>query len=130
MKSPLNGLTSFSGLRILESDHMVDQVEDWSQVRSPARAERRRRRGFPQRIRIVEKPKQEVLRIGDTLVMHPAIARELRAAIDAQAAHAAVVAPPAAAPAHSYKPFADFSPFKGPMFIDGYGSILKTGSVT
>lgn len=87
----LLGFMNFAGLRIIESEHMVDQVEDWSQVRSPARAARRRRRGFPQRIRIVERPKQEVLQMGEKLIMHPEIGRQLRAEIDRQNASGSIV---------------------------------------
>jgi hypothetical protein len=38
----------FGGVRIIESVRMVDQVEDWSRVRSPSRAARRRRQGHRQ----------------------------------------------------------------------------------
>lgn len=70
-------------VRIIESLAMVDQVEDWSRVRSPGRA-RRRRRKYPQNIRIVEVPKKHALSAdgGRTLIMHPEMARELRRAID------------------------------------------------
>jgi hypothetical protein len=69
------------GLRIIENRHMVDgPLEDWSNVRSPSRAARRRKRGFPQRIRIFYRPKRIAYQLIDgTLVMHPELARELRA---------------------------------------------------
>jgi hypothetical protein len=66
------------GLRIIESLHMVDTVEDWSQVRSPSRARRRRRMGHPQRIRIITVPKSEAYQIKDSLIMHPSVAAQLR----------------------------------------------------
>jgi hypothetical protein len=57
---------------------MVDHVEDWSNVRSPSRARRRLKRGFKQNVVIRSVPKKEVLRMGDTLVMHPSVAVVLR----------------------------------------------------
>jgi hypothetical protein len=50
-----------AGVRIIESLHMVDRVEDWSRVRSPGRAARRRRQGHRQNLVIrggaqLEKP--------------------------------------------------------------------------
>lgn len=67
------------GIRIVESMAMVDYVEDWSKVRSPARA-RRRRHKHPQNIRTVAVPKPDAVMIdgGRTLVMHPDTARRLR----------------------------------------------------
>lgn len=58
---------------------MVDRTEDWSDVRSPSRARRRRARGFPQRIKVEVIPKKGVLVLGDKMFMHPAVAMELRA---------------------------------------------------
>lgn len=68
-------------VRILEDPLMVVSREDWSDVRSPSRAARRRRQGHPQRIRYVVQPMREVWTIdgGNTLVMHPSLAEELRA---------------------------------------------------
>lgn len=69
------------GVRIIESVHMVEQIgEDWSGVRSPARAKRRLARGFPQRIKPIMAPKKVAYAMdgGRTMVMHPAMARELR----------------------------------------------------
>jgi hypothetical protein len=45
--------------------------EDWSQVRSHGRAARRRKRGFPQRIRIYYTPSKQAMVMGDTIVCHP-----------------------------------------------------------
>jgi hypothetical protein len=68
------------GIRIVESLHMVDHVEDWSRVRSPSRAARRRRNGHRQNIVTVAVPKRHAISIdgGRTLIMHPEIARWLR----------------------------------------------------
>jgi hypothetical protein len=45
------------GVRIIENSSLLDgPFEDWSKVRSHGRALRRRRRGFPQRIRIYYTP--------------------------------------------------------------------------
>lgn len=71
-------ITPTGGLRIVEDPHMTDTVEDWSEVRSPSRAARRRRQGYRQRIRWVERPKSEIYHVGDMLVMHPETARVFR----------------------------------------------------
>lgn len=69
---------SFAGIRIIEDLYMVDTVEDWSGVRSPSRAARRRKQGHKQRIVYRQAPKKTSYRIGDTIVMHPELARALR----------------------------------------------------
>jgi hypothetical protein len=68
------------GVRIIESDLMLDYVEDWSRVRSPSRAARRRRYGHRQNIKIIASPKPFAISGdgGRTLIMHPAIAHQLR----------------------------------------------------
>ena len=71
----------WSGLRIIESPHLVDgPFEDWSQVRSPSRAARRRKKQ-PQRIRIFYKPSEQCIHLVEqnAVVMHPAQAAALRA---------------------------------------------------
>jgi hypothetical protein len=74
---------NFAGLRVIESWDMVDTIEDWSRVRSPSRAARRREQGHRQNIRYSTTPKKVAIRHGDTLYMHPTMARELlRASID------------------------------------------------
>jgi hypothetical protein len=67
-------------MRIIENINLVDTVEDWSRVRSPARARRRRKRGFPQNIVYRQVPKKEAYSIdgGRTVVMHPETARAFR----------------------------------------------------
>lgn len=68
------------GVRIIESDLLVDgPFEDWSQVRSHGRAARRRRK-HPQRIRIYYTPSKTAYRTPDGIIMHPAMARELKRA--------------------------------------------------
>ena len=76
---------SYLGARIIEDRNLVDAVEDWSRVRSPSRARRRRKRGFPQNIVFRQVPKKEVYSLdgGRTLVMHPDIAREMERQIAA-----------------------------------------------
>jgi hypothetical protein len=69
--------THFGGMRIIYDQHMVDTIEDWSRVRSPARAARRRKRGFRQNIDYREVPKPDAYRMGDTLIMHPETAKVL-----------------------------------------------------
>jgi hypothetical protein len=71
----------FGGVRIIETLHMVDMVEDWSRVRSPGRARRRRKYGYPQNIRMRAVPKPDGISTdgGRTVYMHPETARLLRA---------------------------------------------------
>jgi hypothetical protein len=70
------------GLRIIKNSLLViGPFEDWSRVRSPGRARRRRRRGHPQRIRIYFKPDPKLYRMGDLLVGHPETVARLTAAI-------------------------------------------------
>jgi hypothetical protein len=47
MRNPLGPI---GALRIIDAESVGDPYEDWSQVRSPGRAARRRRLGHPQRI--------------------------------------------------------------------------------
>jgi len=70
----------FRGFKVMTSYRMVDRVEDWSRVRSPARAKRRRQK-HPQNICVYLKPKPDALRHGNTLYMHPETYRALREAI-------------------------------------------------
>jgi hypothetical protein len=70
----------FNGLRIVEDPTLVEVVgEDWSGVRSPARA-RRRRKKHRQNIKPLYAPIQRVYHLGDKLLCHPAIADQIRAA--------------------------------------------------
>jgi hypothetical protein len=76
----------FGGVQIVESWKMVDRTEDWSRVRSPSRAERRRRLGHRQNIDIRETSKKEAITIdgGRTYIMHPVMAAEFRRQIPAR----------------------------------------------
>lgn len=71
------------GMLIHEDDSLLDFKEDWSGVRSPSRAARRRKQGHPQRIKITATPKTEAYSVTidgrQILVMHPAMAQQLRA---------------------------------------------------
>lgn len=69
---------------IHESELLVDRVEDWSEVRSPSRAARRRRQGHPQRIRMVEIPKREIRMVDGVMYAHPVVAAEIRAKVRAR----------------------------------------------
>lgn len=79
-KAGLRGMpNSLDGIRIIEDPLLTETVEDWSRVRSPSRAARRRKQGHWQNIQYVQKPKWTVLGFGNALVMHPEVARALRA---------------------------------------------------
>lgn len=69
----------YAGIHIIEDIRMTDTVEDWSKVRSPARARRRMKYGHRQNVRFLQVPKKTVYSIdrGRTLIMHPEIARQL-----------------------------------------------------
>lgn len=78
-------LTNFAGMQIVADPNLVvADGEDWSEVRSPARARRRRKRGFPQRIRVRYKPDPHAYRIGGRLVAHPAFIDALKREIQCQ----------------------------------------------
>jgi hypothetical protein len=59
--------------RIVEDPNLVDYVEDWSRCRSPSRARRRLKRGFPQNVTMRPVPRQQVYSYdnGRMLVMRP-----------------------------------------------------------
>lgn len=65
-------------VEIVESIYMTKTVEDWSDCRSPSRAKRRMKRGFPQRMRHREVPRTDIMVIDNRYVMHPDTARRLR----------------------------------------------------
>ena len=75
---------SYAGVEIVESDTLVETVEDWSRVRSPGRARRCLAKGHKQNIRTVTRPRRDALVIGGKLYVHPAIADEMRRKISAQ----------------------------------------------
>jgi len=65
-------------LRFIESEHLTVMVEDWSEVRSPSRAARRRKQGHPQRIKFRVVPDPKFYQVGDMITAHPATMRKLR----------------------------------------------------
>jgi hypothetical protein len=67
-----------AGLDIYENELLTVTREDWSQVRSKARAIRRRKRGFPQRVRTLVVPDPKAYRMGNKVYMHPQTFRMLR----------------------------------------------------
>lgn len=69
---------TFMGLKVVTSPLLTETVEDWSDCRSPARARRRLKHGFPQRVKYREVPDKRVHQIGDTVVMHPDTWQRLR----------------------------------------------------
>ncbi len=74
-------LGMFGGLRLIETPLMtVGPFEDWSDVRSPGRA-RRRRAKHRQRIRFYHKPDPNVLhdKVNGVIYGHPATLQHLRA---------------------------------------------------
>lgn len=72
-------MMTYAGLRILVNNSLTRIVEDWSDVRSHGRARRRQRQGHKQRIRFVQVPSSEIIRVGDTLIMHSEMLREFAA---------------------------------------------------
>jgi len=68
----------FNGMKVVLNPMLVEgPFEDWSKVRSPARARRRLRRGFPQRITTYYRPSKRIFQLDGHLVMHPAIWEEV-----------------------------------------------------
>jgi hypothetical protein len=75
-------MITIQGMQVLETLDMVDHVEDWSRVRSPGRAARRRRK-HRQNIKIVAVPKRYAIldETRRTWYVHPEFMRELRNAV-------------------------------------------------
>lgn len=71
------------GLNILINDELMSNtVEDWSNVRSYARAKRRLKRGFQQRISYRKAPKAEFIRLGESIIMHSEMYKEVVRKLD------------------------------------------------
>lgn len=76
-------MLTYMGLHVIPDANLVDHCEDWSQVRSPARAKRRmarthRHKTFPQRVRYYTNPSTRMMVIhGHTVVMHPEMYKNL-----------------------------------------------------
>lgn len=67
---------------IIQSEDLLDYdttLEDWTLVRSPARAARRRSKGHKQNIRYYHPPSNKILHMLDgTIIMHPMVYQKLR----------------------------------------------------
>ena len=87
MQIYLGRVSTYGGIRLIADRHMVDVVEDWSEVRSPARAARRLRQGHRQRIRYRDVPKPEIIHLpGEgVMVAHPETIAKLYARLDRDA---------------------------------------------
>lgn len=66
----------FGGVNVVETMTAVVPFEDWSRVRSPARAARRLKRGYRQNIDRRYKP--AAFQIGGVVYAHPEIVRAMR----------------------------------------------------
>lgn len=64
-------MSAFGGVQVRRDWTMVNHIEDWSGVRSPSRAARRRKRGHRQNIKMHYVPKPDVYFIGNMMVGHP-----------------------------------------------------------
>jgi len=74
----------YSGVEVREDPFMVDAVEDWTRVRSPSRAARRRRQGHRQNIATVNVPKPDIYVIfGRIIVGHPVTIAKFMAKVNA-----------------------------------------------
>ena len=71
--------------QIRESYALTDTVEDWSGVRAPSRAIRRRKRGFRQNIRFIQVPKPDGYMIDGVLWTHPVTLARARLALRKEA---------------------------------------------
>lgn len=83
-------MDTLMGMRLITNlDLLVGPLEDWSKVRSPARARRRRRCGHHQNIRFYHLPDPQLYKIpddaGTLLVGHPQTIAALRRKLDADA---------------------------------------------
>ena len=72
-----DGPQMYAGMQVFLDRNLVDYVEDWSRVRSPGRA-RRRRKKHPQRIVMRAVARKEAYRFQGKLFMHPDMWRELQ----------------------------------------------------
>jgi len=64
-------MNSFSGMPVYPDQFMTVPFEDWSKVRSPARARRRMKRGHRQKIKYLQVPNPDVVVIGGRIHGHP-----------------------------------------------------------
>jgi hypothetical protein len=79
----VNPFSIYGGLRLIDTEMVGDPYEDWSGVRSPARARRRRLRGFPQRIKIRYRPNGKAIhdKVNGVIYIHPVDRAKLMAAL-------------------------------------------------
>lgn len=73
---------TFMGMRFVASYSMTESVEDWSRVRSPARARRRMRRGFPQNVVVRIAPRKDILVLNGVAYVHPDTFARLKATVE------------------------------------------------
>jgi len=65
-------LTTIPAIELRSSTYLTITEEDWSDVRSPGRARRRRRQGHAQRIRFVTLPDPKLYQLqGGIMIGHP-----------------------------------------------------------
>lgn len=57
--------------QIVQSEWLLDTIEDWSRVRSRGRAARRREHGHRQNIVVTKTPKKDAYQIDGKLYVHP-----------------------------------------------------------
>ncbi|WP_262027168.1 hypothetical protein [Microvirga sp. Mcv34] len=84
-----DGISShnFGGVQVRTDETLVNLVEDWSRVRSPSRAARRRRQGHRQNIARVQVPKPDVFMVGNIMVGHPETIAKVLAAASPRPSH-------------------------------------------
>jgi hypothetical protein len=72
-----------NGMKVIVSPYMGQLVTDWSGCRSPARAMRRAKRGFPQRSKAVYRPKGQFMvdEAAGVIYCHPEDYKRLREAV-------------------------------------------------
>lgn len=70
-------LGAFNGMPVFTDQTLVNAIEDWSGVRAPSRARRRRKYGHPQNIQIRHVPKPDVYVFNGTIIGHPETIKEM-----------------------------------------------------
>lgn len=73
-------MNTFMGMRIVTNNVLTVPAEDWSRVRSPARARRRMRRGHRQNVRYYDAPSPKAMIIDGALYCHTDMVVELKRA--------------------------------------------------
>jgi len=82
----MSALGSLSGIRVITNSAVGDPYEDWSGVRSPSRARRRRAKGHPQRIVVRYRANGKFYhdRLHNTIICHPGDYVRIQRALAAQ----------------------------------------------